>query len=40
MPHIKQQSFSVVPLHAQEKTKTKTKRTKTFASSLGTKERE
>jgi hypothetical protein len=35
MPHIKQRSFSVVPLHAQEtKTKTKTKRTKTFASSL------
>ena len=37
MPHIKQRSFSVVPLHAQEKkTKTKTKRTKTFASSLDT----
>ena len=35
MPHIKQRSFSVVPLHAQE-TKTKTKRTKTFASSLDT----
>ena len=37
MPHIKRRSFSVVPLHAQEKkTKTKTKRTKTFASSLDT----
>ena len=35
MPHIKQRSFSVVPLRAQEK-KTKTKRTKTFASSLDT----